>query len=229
MKKITLLFVITFLTFNLFVSSQTIQKADSISSVEKAKYLKEDLAKLLSKNINYPLDALKNNIDGDVVFSFIINKNGEVDSLTMRSSPDVILSSSALVALNLLDKKWSPAKINYVPIDKKYLIVFRYRMYLNTQPSDYKHDALGYLNKQKYDKALKIYNKAIKDNQYDFELLELRSQIKGLLGDVEGSKQDLQTSTRLHNDIMSVINVLARGETRVSTRVIKATSTRVIN
>ena len=226
MKKIALLLVITFLTFNLFVSSQTIQKSDSISSVEKAKYLKEDLARFLSKNINYPFDALKNNIDGDVVFSFIINKNGEVDSLTMRSSPDVILSTSALVALNLLDKKWIPAKINDRPIDKKYLIVFRYRMYLNTQPFDYKHDALGYLNKQKYEKTLKIYNKAIKDNQYDFELFELRSQIKGLLGDVEGSKQDFKASLKLNADIMSVINVVARGESRLTTRV---TSTRVIN
>ena len=143
MKKSISLLVITFLTFYSVAHSQSIQKSDSIPAFEKAKYLKEDLEKGLSRNSKYPLDALKSESQGDVIFSFIITKEGKMENILMVSPLTVGISPSAFNAINQLDKNWAPAKVNGNPIDKKYTIVYRYRFYVNVKPDDLKSDAEG--------------------------------------------------------------------------------------
>lgn len=223
MRKFLALIVIALMTFNLAVKSQTIQKVEPISTFEKAKYLNEDLAKLLRNKTNYPQDAFTNNVQGDVMFSFIIHQNGELDSLLFVSSPNILLSQSTLAALMTMEKKWRPASLNNVPINKKYFIVFRYRVYVNSEPDDFKGRAEDLLAKKKYDRALKIYNQAIKDNIFDFTLLESRSKVKELLGDIEGSKQDHNAATKLNDDLMSFVDIVVKGSTQtrvVSSRIV---------
>lgn len=214
MKKTAILFAVLLLTFNTIVMSQTTQKPDSIQTVEKAKYLKEDLTKFLSKNVAYPNEAIRSNIQGDVVLSFTITKNGKLDSLTILKSPDFSFSTSTIVAFDRLYEQWSPSRINDRPVDKKYFIIIRFRIYINTQPPDNKSKTAVYIKKQKFEKALKLLNNAIKDNQYDFELFESRSQVKEILGDTEGSKQDQIASDNLNNEVMTVVDINAIGITR---------------
>jgi len=201
------------------VSSQTYQKPDSVIPVEKAKYLNQNLDMYLSKNAQYPQNAVMKEIQGDVVLSFIINKNGKLDSLAIVSSPDFSLSTSSMVTFSKIEDGWSPAKINNVTVDKKYLLVFRYRVYLNSQPDDYKRSAQKYFEKQKYKQALKQYNEAITDNKYDFELFEGRSKVKEMVGDLEGAKQDKLAAINLRDKVMVFVNVYAIGVTRVERRV----------
>jgi len=212
------------MTFNLAVKSQTIQKVESISTFEKAKYLNEDLAIFLRNKTKYPQDAFTNNVEGDVMFSFIIHQNGELDSLLYVSSPNILLWQSTLTALMTMEKKWRPASLNNVPINKKYFIVFRYRVYLNTEPDDFKGRADDLFAKKKYDRVLKIYNQAIKDNKFDFTLLESRSKVKELLGDIEGSKQDHNAAIKLNEELMSFVDIVVKGITQtrrvVSSRII---------
>jgi TonB family protein len=217
MKKTTILFIALFTSLNTVVFSQTTQKPDSVQTFEKARYLKESLTRYLYKIVRYPEAALTKNIQGDVVLSLIITRNGRLDSLAIIKSKDFSLSTSAIVAINSLEEQWSPTSINGSPVDRKYLIIFRYRIYLDIQPADYKTKAVEYFEEQKYEKALKLFNKSIKDNQYDFELFEFRSRIKEILGDSEGSKQDFITSANLKNEVMSVVNVYARGVTNKRT------------
>ena len=222
MRKYLMFFVITFL--NLSVYSQTIQKAEQISTFEKAKYLNEDLAIFLKYKTHYPQDAFQTGIQGDVMFSMIIHKNGEMDSLLFVSSPNILLSQSTLAALASMGKKWSPALVNNTPINKKYFIVFRYRVYMNTEPDDFKGRADDLFAKKKYDRALKIYNQAIKDNIFDFDLLESRSKVKELLGDIEGSKQDHNAATKLNDDVMTFVDIVIKGGTQtrvVSSRIVE--------
>ena len=223
MRNFLLIIVTTFLTLNLTVNSQTIQKAEQISTFEKAKYLNEDMAKFLRNKTHYPQEAFTNGIQGDVMFSMIIHKNGEMDSLLFVSSPNIMLSQSTLAALTSMEKKWSPASINNIPINKKYFIVFRYRVYMNTEPDDIKGRADGLFEKKKYDRALKIYNQAINDNIFDYTLLESRSKVKELLGDIEGSKQDHNAATKLNDDVMTFVDIVVKGSSQtrvVSSRIV---------
>jgi tetratricopeptide (TPR) repeat protein len=207
----------------MFVNGQTIQRPDSTTNFVKARCLKEDLATFLQKNTKYPVSALQNNIEGDVILSFVIRKTGKLDSLLVISSPDMVLSQSAFESFNRIDNKWSPTVDNNVPIDKKYLIVFRYRMSMNFKPVDYKRDADDYFKKQKFEKALKNYNKAIEDNQYDYESFVSRAKVKEKLGELEGSKQDYKTSKLLKNEIMTFVDVIAVGYRRLVKTVITTT------
>ena len=102
---------------------------------------------------------------------------------------------------------------------KKYFVAFRFRLYKNSLPPDYSKKAEKFIEKQKYDKALKIFNKAIKENQFDYNLFEKRSKINGLLGNNEGEMDDLQESKRLQNEVLSIVDAVAIGITRtVQTR-----------
>jgi hypothetical protein len=198
--------------------SQTIQKDDSINTYEKAMYLKEDLTKFLSKNTKYPKEEMMNQIKGDVVFSFIISKNGKMGSLALESLPNISLINSAKDAINSLDGEWKPAMINNAPADKRYLIVFRFRTYLGYKPGDHRSQAGKLFEKQKYERALKLYDEEIDDNKYDFELYESRSKVKEKLGDVEGAKTDQSISHDLKDKIMSIIDITGIGITRTVIR-----------
>jgi TonB family protein len=220
MKQKATLIVLSLLTICLNSNSQTIQIPDSIIIREKAKYMKEDLTKFLYNNIKYPKEGLMKNIQGDVVISFIINRNGKLDSLKIENSSDFSLSTSSIAAINLLDDEWIPAKVNNTPTDKKYLIVFRFRIYFNSQPYDYKVQSGKFFEKHKYEKSLKLYNKGIMDNKYDFELFESRSKVKEILGDTEGAKNDQLISLKLNDEIMSIIDVIGIGVTRVERRIV---------
>lgn len=214
MKKSISFLVITFLTFYSVAHSQSIQKSDSVPAFEKAKYLKEDLEKGLSRNTRYPLEALKSESQGDVIFSFIITKEGKMENIIMISPLTTGISPSVFNAINQLDKNWVPAKENGKPIDKKYTIVYRYRLYENVKPADLKNEAEGYVKRKKYDKALKSYNEAIDDNPYDYKLVEARAQVKELLGEIEGSKQDHKASIMLFADVLAVETIISVRTTR---------------
>ena len=211
MKKTTFLIVAILSFFNILVKSQSIQESDSISKVENSMCL----ATLLQQHTKYPKEALFNDIQGDVVFSLIINQKGNLDSLIISSSPDILLSTSSIVAYNSIEKELNTFKIKKNPIDLRYLIIFRYRLYINTQPPKYKEKAQFYIEKQKYNKAIKYFDKAIKDNKYEFELYKSRSIVKGIIGDIKGSKQDSLTSNKIKNEIIAVVNIIAIGNTTV--------------
>ena len=94
----------------MYSNSQVVQKPDSIIKYEKAKYLREDLNKFLSTNTGYPYTEMMNETIGDVVFSFIINKNGKLENLALIDSDNASLLSSSMNAINSLDGEWRDRK-----------------------------------------------------------------------------------------------------------------------
>ena len=214
MRNFLVIFSFVFLTLHLSGFSQTIVKTDS-AAYEKAKYLKEDLTTFLSNSTRYPRGLMGENSQGDVIYSFVINKDGQLENLLLESSPDNILSVSTYEALQKMENKWSPTKLNNVAIDRKYTVVFRYRSYLNTKPTEYKSGIASYVKKQKYDKAIKLYDEQISENQYDCELFAERAKLKELVGDKAGAIQDNKIADKLNVDIMAVVNLLMVGFIRV--------------
>jgi hypothetical protein len=206
LKKGTLI-VLALLTIFLSSNCQIVQKSDSIIKYEKARYLKQDLNKFLLIKTLYPASELTSMINGDVVFSFIITKNGKLESLALKKYDNASFLNSSKKAIELLDGEWSPAKLNDSPSDMKYLIAFRFRTHSERKPYDYKGQGRNLFEKQKYERALKALNSGIEDNKYDYELYELRSKVKEMLGDIEGAKNDQITSLRLKVEIMSIIDV----------------------
>lgn len=225
MKKSFLLSICLLYLLPGIVNSQTMPEAEKTPVNQKASYLKEDLKAFLTKNILYPKEGITNNIEGDVVLSFVINKEGHMDSITVESSADHSLTISAVTAFTQVsDNEWSPAKVNDVPIDHRNKVIFRFRQFLNEEPYDYKAKARQLFDKEKYEKALKVYDEGIADNQYDVALFNERSRVKKILGDIEGSKLDHVIATSLKEEIMTVINVYAVAKTRVvQTKVVTST------
>jgi TonB family protein len=215
MRRFVVIFSFVFSTLHLCGFSQTVVKIDSVV-YEKAKYLKGDLARFLCQNAKYPIYKSVNSYDnsqGDVIYSFVINKNGKLENLQLESSTQYTLDESAKEALKKLDEKWSPTKINHIPVDKKYKIIFRFRSYLDAQPPEYKEKIESLVKRHKYDKAIKLYDEQIFYNSCDFELFAERSKLKEKSGDKIGAIEDYKWSDRLSDEYMTVVNVIAVGIT----------------
>ncbi len=218
MKRTFILFFITLLSLNAILKSQNLQDSVTSKSFKKAEYLKTDLTKFLLKNTKYLKDAVENNIQGDVVLSFVILKDGKMDQLKVLSSPDKTLSDISMNSFNNLKNEWSPCINNGISIDKQYLIAYRYRIYFNELPPNDYEKAQRMINKQKYDKALYFIDAAIKENPFDYKLFDTRSKLKEMLGDAVGAKYDSEQSTKLQNDIITVVDVTVTGYSRTERR-----------
>lgn len=199
----------------LMAQSRTVPNADSAAVNKKAQYLNGNLTILLSRNTNYPTEKLGPNSggkgEGDVILSVVIHKEGKSEFLAVVSSPDLAFTTSAVLAFNKLEEEWSPAIIDNAPADKNYLIVFRFRKYLDVQPYDYKGRIKDLLSRQKYKEALKTLTRAINDNKYSKEFLGSRAKVKQILGDVEGALADELAAKKLDDEILSLITVQVVG------------------
>ena len=220
-----ILFLFAFLSFSINLKSQNLQTADTTKSNKNAVYLKGDINKSLQKNTMYPKDALVNKIQGNVVVSFVILKDGKMDQLKVVSSPDETLSSSSIDSFRNKEDEWSPCINNGIPIDRKYSIIFKYRIYLDTQPTNVYEEIAKLIKKQKYQKALKYIDDEIKENPFDYKLFDARSKINELLGNKDNAQKDSEQSISLQNEIITIVDATAIGRSRVETR----TETRVEN
>lgn len=61
----------------------------------------------LTKNLKYPESARKNKIQGTVVVSFIVNKDGSIASTKVSTSADPVLDAEALRVMKMMPK-WKP-------------------------------------------------------------------------------------------------------------------------
>lgn len=209
MYKIKLIIIVFFTNLSYFSFGQNDVDVSVNQDIETARYLGKDLAESLAKNAVYPPEALMKNIQGDVVISFIINKTGEIENMNIESTPNISLSTMSIIAINQLEKKWKPYKVNGKAVNKKQKIVFRYRIYHDTKPHNYEERAERLMKKEKYERALKFYNRAVKQNQYDHHLYVSRAKVKKILNDIEGSQADIQKSIVVKNEIITYINIIA--------------------
>lgn len=211
MKRIFILIHVFLIVTYISAVCQTIQNFQPVPVIEKAKYSKGDLHKILSNSIKYPEQGINKNIQGDVIVSFRISREGRMDSIKILSTPDIILSASSIITINSVTENWVPAIENNSPVDKNYKVVFRYRIYVNSRPVDYGSSAAKSAGKMKYEKALEQYNRAIRDNPYDSDLLESRSGVRELVGDRDGAEKDHLAALKLLDEVMTIIDVPAYG------------------
>lgn len=209
MKRKAILILLCLVAFRINAESQSSQAKEQVT--DEAEYIKGDLKGILDGIVKYPELGVTKNIQGDVVVSCIITADGKIAGIVLVSTPDIILSASSLVAINSLSEGWKPATINNAPVDRNYKAVFRYRIYVNSQPADYKSSAAKAAGKAKFEKALEQYNRAIMDNPYDYELFEGRSKVKASLDDTKGAEKDMDEARKLKGEILFFVDATAFG------------------
>ena len=69
----------------------------------------EACKKWIEEHIRYPEDSCVNMPQGRVDVSFIVEKDGSIDSISVRRSPDPMLSEEAIRVVSEMPK-WVPAR-----------------------------------------------------------------------------------------------------------------------
>lgn len=94
------------------VSNETEQEENAFDVVEEMPEFPGGMSALmqfLSQNIKYPEDALKNNKQGRVVASFVIQKDGSIADAVVNRSAWPSLDAEALRVIRAMPK-WKPGK-----------------------------------------------------------------------------------------------------------------------
>ena len=79
------------------------------------------------QNVKFPQVALENRIQGRVVLSFVIDKDGRLANIEVLQSPDRSLSEEAIRVLNK-SPKWSPGKQRNQAVRVKYTLPVDFRV-----------------------------------------------------------------------------------------------------
>lgn len=196
MKTIILRIICAF-----FVVGSSFGQTNEIQATFKKENPLRFLAENFYKNINS--EGIE---EGQVVISFTISKAGEVLDLYPEKFKTKNNALPAILAVQSTNNMWSPAILNGVATDKKYKIVFN--LYDGKRPSNHNLiKADRFFKKEKYEKALKFYNKAIIENAYLAVLFQKRARVKMALNDEEGYRLDLNTSKELQNEVLLTLGL----------------------
>ncbi len=85
------------------------------------------LFKYLSTQIRYPSDAVKNKIEGRVIITFFVEKDGSVNDVAVLKSVCPSLDKEAVrVVKNMA--KWNPGKHKGVQVRVKYTLPISFRL-----------------------------------------------------------------------------------------------------
>ena len=83
--------------------------------------------KFITSNLQYPDSAQKNNIQGTVFVSCIIEKNGSISNITIMRSPDKSLSNEAKRVISTMPN-WTPGQQNGKLVRVQYLIPVHFKL-----------------------------------------------------------------------------------------------------
>ena len=77
------------------------------------------LMEYMSSNIHYPEACVKEKVEGRVMVSFVVDKDGNVTRPQVVKSPDVRLSAEAVRVIMAMTK-WKPARLDGKPVSVKF-------------------------------------------------------------------------------------------------------------
>jgi TonB family protein len=80
-----------------------------------------DFYKFIGNNLKYPEAALKNKVEGKVLTTFIIEKDGSISDIKVEKKLGSGTDEEAIRVLKLA-KKWEPGMVNGKPVRVKYNI-----------------------------------------------------------------------------------------------------------
>jgi TonB family protein len=92
------------------------------------------LMEFLSKNIRYPKEADKNNIQGRVIVTFTVEKDGSISEAHTVKSVDPLLDAEAIRVINAMPN-WIPGRQNGDPVRVKYTVPITFRLKGDAKPA----------------------------------------------------------------------------------------------
>ncbi len=85
------------------------------------------LLEFMRKNINYPADAREKDIQGRVLVTFIVNKDGSLTEPEVVKSVDPLLDAEALRLISVMPK-WKPGTQRGKPVRTKFTLPVNFRL-----------------------------------------------------------------------------------------------------
>jgi periplasmic protein TonB len=86
----------------------------------------DGFATFLSKEISYPKEARKQNIQGTVFVSFIVEKDGSVTTVEIVRGVDKMLDNEALRVVGLT--KWTPGKQSGKTVRTRFVVPIAFKL-----------------------------------------------------------------------------------------------------
>ncbi|MBI9056022.1 MAG: hypothetical protein JEY96_19530 [Bacteroidales bacterium] len=205
--QLLILFSIIHLNLNLkaqeYIDTQELQK--NVNAEINGKPAKD----FFNRNVMFPLDKNMNPKEGKVVLSFIIDKTGQLDSISIIKYPNDFAVNEVLKGFVKSKELWTSAKSDNVSVKRKYLAIFNF--YIGSDSNIAKERATKLSNKGKYEKALDLANKAIVKDEYDISLYKLRENIYRNLGKIELAEFDLKKIKVLENELLIDVSLTMFG------------------
>lgn len=112
------------------------QDVDSITNIESKKVFGNpemqptfngDINLWLAQNMRYPEEAEKNNIEGKVIVSFVIEKDGSVSNIKALRSPHSSLTEEVVRLVKAMPN-WNPGTMSGKPVRVKYVLPLSFKL-----------------------------------------------------------------------------------------------------
>ena len=134
------------------------------------------LLEFMRKNINYPADAREKDIQGRVLVTFIVNKDGSLTEPEVVKSVDPLLDAEALRLISVMPK-WKPGTQRGKPVRTKFTLPVNFRLASKyVEPTWISVELLNYLESEQY--AVTKFSSSVVSDQEPEEKLE--SAVKDL-------------------------------------------------
>jgi len=129
MKNLLVLCFTLFGITNLYSQNQSSSKdADKVyTTVQTKPQFPGDINKYLADHISYPEDAKKNNVQGTVYISFVVEKDGSVSGVTALRKVNPSLDAEAISVISS-SPKWKPGMQDGMPVRVQYTVPVQYTL-----------------------------------------------------------------------------------------------------
>lgn len=82
--------------------------------------------RFLGENVRYPKEAKEADIEGIVVYSFVVEKDGSVSNIKAVKSLSPEIDKEALRVINMTNKKWEPGLQGGEPVRVEFVLPMRF-------------------------------------------------------------------------------------------------------
>ena len=128
--RLKYLYILPIVTICMIACTQSAKSTMSYEEVEvKPEYPggMGELGKLLNSNLKYPLIPFENGVQGEVLVQFVVDKEGNVEEVTVFKGVDPHLDAEALRVIKMMPK-WKPGKHEGKEVNVKCTIPVGFRL-----------------------------------------------------------------------------------------------------
>ena len=92
----------------------------------------------ISQNMQYPKNAVDGNIEGRVIVSFIVEKDGSISNVEVKESVHELLDKEALRVINAMPK-WKPGLQDGQPARARFFVPISFKTQQSAEAVSYTH------------------------------------------------------------------------------------------